>query len=145
MISSCQAALSLIFSYSSSLADVSGGDVAHERAHRNRVEDEDQRKPKNATSERGSGGGSEFIDRCTEDVPRSEGESTPRPPCLVRRSLLCGLVPSGDRFGSQLPDGCLGRTPSMGQAKRRGDVVGQLGRGRQSSRSQQSSGITSGL
>ena len=69
MISSCQAALSLIFSNSSSLADVSGGDVAHERAHRNRVEDEDQRKPKNATSERVDGGGSEFIDRCTRDVP----------------------------------------------------------------------------
>ena len=50
MISSYPSTLSLAFSYVSSLADASGWDVARERDHRNRVDDEDQRKPKSPTS-----------------------------------------------------------------------------------------------
>ena len=50
MISSCQSTLSLAFSCDSSLADASGWDWMRERDHRNRVDDEDQRKPKSPTS-----------------------------------------------------------------------------------------------
>ena len=50
MISGYQSAVSLAFSCASSLADASGWDWMRERDHWNRVDDEDQRKPKSPTS-----------------------------------------------------------------------------------------------